>query len=217
MEGNGNKQFNSLSPEQSVAAGRDRVLAAARLQTRRDESASSQESQDERNDRQEREVEALAKALGVWHEGAIAYARSFGEELPGGQESRVFENCANGTVVKVKNTLQYHDLNEFLDGIILHNMLIHETAYKVLGFGSDGEGFVAILEQPFVRGTEPTQKQIDAYVQSLGFVKDYDGLTGNFKSERVLLRDLHPKNLILTPASNIAIIDAIVRPNQTRK
>jgi hypothetical protein len=164
---NGKKKFKNLSEEENNVARRDQLLAAAGIQARRNEGSSSKESQDERNERQERQVETWAKQNGVWHEDALSYGKSFGEELPGGQESHVYENPKNGTVVKVKNTLQYHDLQEFLDGIILHNTLFPETAYKVLGFGNDGGDFVAILEQPFVRGEEPTQEQITKYIKSI--------------------------------------------------
>lgn len=213
---NGKKKFNNLSEKENDIARRDRILAAAGIQARRNESPSSEESQDERNERQERQVEAWAKQNGVWHQDAISYGKSFGAELPGGQESHVYENANKGTVVKVKNTLQYHDLQEFLDGIILHNTLFPETAYKVLGFGNDGEGFVAILEQPFVRGEEPTQEQITDYIKSIqpdAEMYEKELKNGRYKTSKTLIHDVSPRNAIITPAGNIAVIDGIIRPN----
>lgn len=213
---NGKKKFNNLSEKENNVARRDKLLAAAGIQARRNENSSSKESQDERNERQERQVETWAKQNGVWHEDALSYGKSFGEELPGGQESHVYENPQNGTVIKVKNTLQYHDLQEFLDGIILHNTLFPETAYKVLGFGNDGEGFVAILEQPFVRGEEPTQEQITKYIKSIqpdAEMYEQELKNGRYKTSKILIHDISPKNVIITPAGNIAIIDGIIRPN----
>ena len=213
---NGKKKFNNLSEEENDVARRDQLLAAAGIQARRNEGSSSKESQDERNERQERQVETWAKQNGVWHEDALSYGKSFGEELPGGQESHVYENPQNGTVIKVKNTLQYHDLQEFLDGIILHNTLFPETAYKVLGFGNDGEGFVAILEQPFVRGEEPTQEQITKHIKSIqpdAEMYEQELKNGRYKTSKTLIHDISPKNAIITPAGNIAIIDGIIRPN----
>lgn len=212
----GKARFNNLSKEENVVAGRDRLLAAAGIQARGNGSASEKESQDERNERQEGQVEAWAKREGVWHDDALAYGKSFGEELPGGQESHVYENPSNGAVIKVKNTLQYHDLQEFLDGIVLHNNLFPETAYKVLGFGSDGEGFVAILEQPFVRGAEPTQQQITEFLKErVPDAEMYEESLGNgrYKTSQTLLHDLSPRNAIITANGNIAIIDDIIRPN----
>ena len=213
---NGKKKFNNLSEEENDVARRDQLLAAAGIQARRNEGSSSKESQDERNERQERQVKTWAKQNGVWHEDALSYGKSFGEELPGGQESHVYENPQNGTVIKVKNTLQYHDLQEFLDGIILHNTLFPETAYKVLGFGNDGEGFVAILEQPFVRGEEPTQEQITKHIKSIqpdAEMYEQELKNGRYKTSKTLIHDISPKNAIITPAGNIAIIDGIIRPN----
>ena len=213
---NGKKKFNNLSEEENNVARRDQLLAAAGIQARRNEGSSSKESQDEGNERQERQVETWAKQNGVWHEDALSYGKSFGEELPGGQESHVYENPQNGTVIKVKNTLQYHDLQEFLDGIILHNTLFPETAYKVLGFGNDGEGFVAILEQPFVRGEEPTQEQITKHIKNIqpeAEMYEQELKNGRYKTSKTLIHDISSKNAIITPTGNIAIIDGIIRPN----
>ena len=213
---NGKRQFNNLSAEENDTARGDRLLAAAEVATRLHGRSNQEESQDDRNDRQERQVEEWAKSAGIWHEDALSFGESFGEEMKGGQESHVYENLPNKSVIKVKNTTQYHDLQEFLDGIILHNTLFPETAYKVVGFGNDGDGFVAILEQPFVLGTVPTQEQIDGFVKSVAPDSEkYEAelKNGRYKTLQTLLHDLSPKNAIITPGGNIAIIDAIIRPN----
>lgn len=213
---NGRRQFNNLTEEENDVARRDRLLAAGEVASRLHGITSRKESQDERNERQEKQVEQWAKSAGVWHDDAISYGKSFGNEVHGGQESRVYVNYDHNSVIKVKNTTQYHDLREFLDGIVLHNTLFPETAYKVLGFGNDGEGFVAILEQPFVKGTEPTQEQITEFVKSRvpgAEMYEEDLGNGRYKTSQTLLHDLSPRNAIITPNGNIAIIDDVVRPN----
>lgn len=214
---NGRRQFNNLTEEENDVARGDRLLAGGEVASRLYDRTNGEESQDERNERQEKQVEQWAKDNKVWHDDAIAYGKSFGEEYNGGgQESRIFVSEDNKRVIKVKNTTQYHDLQEFLDGIVLHNTLFPETAYKVLGFGNDGEGFVAILEQPFVKGTEPTQEQITDFVKSrVPDAEMYEEGLGNgrYKTSQTLLHELSPRNAIITPNGNIAIIDDIIRPN----
>ena len=191
-------------------------MAAAGIQARRNGGANKEESQDARNERQERQVEEWARQAGVWLDDSIAFGKSFGEELEGGQESHVYENPKKGTVVKVNNTLQYHDLREFLDGIVLHNTQFPETAYKVLGFGNDGEGFVVILEQPFVKGEMPSQEQITEFIKSIvPYAEMYEQelKNGRYKSPLTLIHDISPRNAIITPAGKIAVIDGIIRPN----
>ena len=213
---NGKRQFNNLSAKENDVARGDKILAAAEVAARLHGRANQEESQDDRNERQERQVEEWAKQAGVWHEDALAFGKSFGLEMEGGQESHVYENPANKSVIKVKNTTQYHDLQEFLDGIVLHNTLFPETAYKVIGFGNDGDGFVAILEQPFVIGEAPTQEQIDGFIFDIApTAEKYEQelKNGRYKTSQTLLHDISPKNAIITPNGNIAIIDAIIRPN----
>lgn len=208
--------FKNFSEEENDTARRDRILAAAEVACRLYGSTDREESQDAKNERQERQVEQWAKNVGAWHDDAISFCKTFGNETIGGQESRVFVHYKNGSVVKAKNTTQYRDLQEFLDGIILHNTMFPETAYRVLGFGDDGKGFVAILEQTFIHGVPPEQEQIDDFILSSIPETEKHEMNigeGRYKTSRILLHDLTPKNAIITPGCNIAVIDAIIRQN----
>ena len=213
---NGTRQFNNLTEEENDVARRDRLLAGGEVACRLHGKTDREESQDARNERQEKQVEKWARQTGVWHDDALGYGRSFGNEIKGGQESHVYVNYDNKSVVKVKNTLQYHDLREFLDGIVLHNTLFPETAYKVLGFGNDGEGFVVILEQPFVKGEMPTQEQITEFLKGIvpeAEMYEKELKNGRYKTPTTLIHDISPRNAIITPSGNIAVIDGIIRPN----
>jgi len=140
-----------------------------------------------------------------------------GTPLDAGQESIVYYNADNGTVVKSSNTLQSRDLQDALDGITLHNTYFPESLIKVIGFGMDEEsGFQIITEQPFVQGTHAIiQQRIDNHITQLGFEKDnfLGEDKGRYKNSEVLLRDLTPKNVILTPGGNIIPIDTIMHRN----
>ena len=210
----GRKENESLLPllerfsqeEQRGFRQGGRTFAAAELLMGRNARTSGvvQETQDERNDRQETEVEAWAKANGVWMENADEeLEQKYGKPFSNGQESRVYRKDAN-TVVKSKNTLQYYDLQGALDSIALHNSLFPETAIKVTGFGKDAEGgFVMIIEQPFVKGVPLTQKEITDYAKKLGFEQENDGFESHYKNDQTLLHDLHEGNVVKDDEGNI--------------
>ena len=177
------------------------------------------ETQDERNERQERLVEQWAKEQGIWYENAdTQLAQQYGEPIGNGQESVVYGDEQNHKVIKSKNTLQYHDLQEALIGIELHNQLFPESALSVIGFGKDAEdGFVIIIEQPFITTNEfLSQTEIDEYVEKTlngGFTNDNtQGLHGRYSNDSIYLRDLHEGNVVRTPQGNTIVIDAIIRP-----
>lgn len=177
-------------------------------------SVGTSEDQDTRNDRQEQEVEAYAKERRIWHENTEEYlTKKYGEPFASGQESLVYYDEEKGTVTKTTNTYQFRDLEDALDGITLHNTYFPASKITVLGFGKSEEGdFQIIIEQPFIKGTHDVgQEQINELAESLGF--EQNQLEGRFKSDNVLLNDLKPKNVILTPEDNIIPIDTLMHLN----
>lgn len=181
-------------------------------------STSTRETQDERNERQETDVETFAKQIGIWHDDAEQYLTCiYDEPINSGQESLVYYDANRGVVIKTSNTLQYHDLQNALDSITLHNTYFPESTKEVIGFGMDEEtGFQIITVQPYVAESvrQVTQEEITLYVKQLTFNKHEDGLDSNYKNGQISLRDLSPKNVIRTPNGKIAVIDAIMRFNK---
>lgn len=204
----------SHEEQQEWAKGGEIYAGASIISGREDSSNRAiKETQDERNERQESDVEAYAKAKGVWVENTDeALREKYGDPIGKGQESKVYDN--GKTVVKSKNTLQYYDLQSTLDSIALHNMLFPESALTVTGFGKDSEGgFVIIMEQPFIKGTPLTQKEVDEYAANLGFEKENSGLKGHYKNSQTLLHDLHTENALRGEDGTIFVLDDIIRFN----
>ncbi len=210
------KRF-SQAEQRGFASGGKTYAAAQSVLGRDARSMPEDIGQDERNERQELVIEEWAKANGVWYDNAPAQLEEqYGEPLGNGQEAIVFAKDGH-TVIKSKNTLQYYDLQSALDAIALHNSLFPETAMTVTGFGKDivdgEEGFVMVIEQPFVDGERLTQEEIDEFVEKLGFEKENDGFRGHYKNDQTLLHDLHTGNVLRTPEGNIDVIDDIIRFN----
>ncbi|NBW34830.1 MAG: hypothetical protein EBR30_07395 [Cytophagia bacterium] len=94
-----------LEEENSGFVSGGHILAESTLLATRN--AGVDESQDERVDRQEAEIEKYAKLKGIWIENTEDFlSEKYGEPIGSGQESIVFGTEKN-TVVKTSNTNQY--------------------------------------------------------------------------------------------------------------
>ena len=205
----------SQEEQRGFTSGGSRHVEASLIAGR---SVSTGETQDDRADRQEEEVETYAKQVGIWHDNTEEYlSEKYGEPINSGNESLVYYNTENATVVKTSNISQYRDLEDALDSITLHNTYFPESNIQVLGFGLDGdENFQIITEQPYITegNRKATQEEIDDFVQKLGFEPSTKlGIAGRYVSDQALLNDLTPKNVILTPKGQIVPIDTIMHLN----
>ncbi len=171
------------------------------------------ENQDDRVERQEKDLETYAKRLGIWEENTEDYLlEKYGEPMDSGQESLVFRK--NGKrLIKTSITNQYLDLQDFFDGIVVHNAYFPESAVEVVGFGKDSEGeFNVITEQNYINGTHDiSQEQINEYMESIGF-KNVNS-RGRFKNNDVLINDVVPRNVMVMPKGEIIPFDTIAHLN----
>jgi hypothetical protein len=208
---NGKETYKRFSEEEQdgLKRGGEANVEASIITGRQVE---ANENQDDRVERQEAELEAYAKENGIWYDNTEEHLEEkHGEPLGSGQESFVYDN--GKTVVKTSVTNQYVDLQDFFDGVTIHNTYFPESTRKVIGFGRDSEGeFNVITEQQFIEGThEVEQSLIDDYMKSKGFTKGASA--GRFKNNDVLTNDVTPKNVILTPEGNIIPFDTIPHLN----
>lgn len=212
---NGTAVFERFSPseQRGIAEGSRTLVEAVVLLGRNVE---ADEIQDERNERQEQEIEDYARERGIWVENTLkTFNELYGERLGSGQEAIVWRKDGN-TVIKSSNTLQYEDLQLFLDRLVIHNTLFPESAQKLVGFGTDKNGdFEVIIEQPFIpEAEEATPQEIKDYLKNLGF-EQYQGFGGGerYKTGEVLLNDAAPRNFVKTESGNIIPIDLILKLN----
>ena len=203
----------SSSEQRGIADGSRTLVEAVLLLGRNVE---ADETQDERNERQEQEIEDYARERGIWVDNTLkTFNGLYGERLGSGQEAIVWRKDGN-TVIKSSNTLQYEDLQLFLDRLVLHNTLFPASAQKLVGFGTDKNGdFEVIIEQPYIpEAEEATPQEIKEYLQNLGF-EQYQGFGGGerYKTGEVLLNDAAPRNFVKTENGNIIPIDLILKRN----
>ena len=99
-----------------------------------------------------------------------------------------------------------------LDRIILHNS-ISDAKLTVINFGRNDDGkFVIVAEQPFVQGSQFTQREIVTYMESMGFTA-YNSRNTEFSNGEILINDLHDENIIKLTNGSAVIIDADFRLN----
>ena len=174
------------------------------------------QTNDQKNRRQEKSVEAYAKEKGIWVDKTNqTFNEKYKRRVGSGKEAIVWYK-GNEKVLKTQNTYQYRTLQEKLDSIILHNAQFPVSALKVVGFGKNSQGdFQVIVEQQFFRSAKPlTQDQVDIYADSLGFTPTKnEEVLHNFQNDETLLRDFHEENVLRTKEGNLVVIDSIMRLN----
>lgn len=114
-----------------------------------------------------------------------------------GGESIVYK-LRPDTVTKLNSSKLYPTWKDFFDSLLIHNELFPDMEYKLKGF-TDHNGIRAVLEQPFVKGSEASPKEISDYLSKLGFKEDYSNDTQIdyiTKDGKIELSDLHRGNIV---------------------
>ncbi|HRE53101.1 MAG TPA: hypothetical protein PK339_16910, partial [Flavitalea sp.] len=164
---------------------------------------------------QEKLLKAYAKRTGVWmSEDDIA--KNASERLPDGAESHVYLDEDEQHVTKVTNHLVMEPLPEnFIDNhISLNNFLSEDTAYELIGFAENEDGFAFVLKQRFIKGemldadndaiNAENRKRLNKYMKE-AFGMDYNG--GNsYSNSNYVIDDLHLGN-VFEDGGNFYLID----------
>jgi hypothetical protein len=178
-----------LSVEKGRALGGIRNVEATEI-LRRNGSADYKE--------QEKILIEYAKERGCWF--SICDIKLNWKFLPySGAESVVYSDKDGKYVLKVMSYFMSDSPLEFLNSrITMHNALFPENAYELTGFCYDtreeGEEFCFITKQLFIEGEEPTQQEIDRYMEWRGFQKS--NKIGSYISDMYKVTDLLPNNFI---------------------
>jgi Serine/Threonine/Tyrosine Kinase found in polyvalent proteins len=125
-----------------------------------------------------------------------------------GGEARVFLHDDNRHVIKLNDGVYYATWLEFLNSILLHNLIFPNTAYELVGFAKEGESLLAVLKQPFV---------ISDAVVDLGDIKAFLEFNGFQNTRRhdyehrqlgLILEDMHDEN-VLVNSETLFFIDTV--------
>ena len=117
--------------------------------------------------------------------------------LTRGGEASVYLREDGLSVVKLNDGVYYATWLEFLNSILLHNLIFENTAYTLLGFTKKDDLLYAVLEQPFV--------MCDAQAE-LGDIKkilEYNGFVNIKRQDYIhpalglILEDMHDENVLV--------------------
>lgn len=115
--------------------------------------------------------------------------------LSKGGENEVFYD-GKQSVVKLNN-FDYagDDLTNFFIRIETHNLFFSNIPYEMIGFAYNSQNeFCAVLTQPYVRAKrEATEKEIQHYMESLGFTMDYPD---EYHNKQYEIFDVVPNNVL---------------------
>lgn len=128
--------------------------------------------------------------------------------LSEGGESKVYFSNNNGKVVKVNDGIYYNNWLDFLNSILIHNILFFDTAYKLLGFQYIDSELYVVLEQTFIEADALTNlEDLKLFLEENGFVNirrnDYYS-----KELSLILEDMHDEN-VLTNNDTFFFIDTV--------
>lgn len=138
-------------------------------------------------------VEAYCDEHNVWFTEFPAEDRY----LTRGGEAKVYLHSDNRHVIKFNDGVYYATWLEFLNSILLHNLIFENTAYTLLGFVKEGRALLAILEQPFIIS------DAQAELQDIKKLLEFNGFENNRRNDYVhkelglILEDMHDENVIV--------------------
>ena len=98
--------------------------------------------------------------------------------------------------MKLNDAIYYLSWEDYFTSLLLHNYFFPDTAYRLSGFAKDGEAVRAVVEQAFVKATEPTDlRHVEQFMLANGFVRirNNDYLNPGLG---IILEDLHDENVL---------------------
>lgn len=128
--------------------------------------------------------------------------------LARGGEARVFLDIDNRHVIKLNDAVYYATWLEFLNSILLHNLIFPNTAYQLIGFSKADSSFIVALRQPFVISDANAElDNIKSLLEFNGFKNtrrhDYE-----HKQLGLILEDMHDENVIVN-SETLFFIDTV--------
>lgn len=123
-----------------------------------------------------------------------------------GAEQRVYLDEDTRYVIKLNDSIFYEHWLDYFQSLLIHNFLFPQTAYKLIGFYIDKTVLHAVVKQPFIEITEPTNP---LSVQEFLFANGFQLKKNNdyYHTEAgIILEDLHDEN-VLTNKGALFFID----------
>ena len=155
-------------------------------------------------------LEQWAKATGNWHTDLKDFTENTEAVSDDTTDSDVYLSNDGAHVIKLSRGKQGKRFGSDMDAVPLFNYVFPNSAYKILGYGDFGKGFVRVLEQPYVdfaTSTPLTETERVEYMAKLGF-KPINKENTAFSNGEIVVADLQGNNIVRDAAGNISVIDA---------
>ncbi|GAA4464078.1 hypothetical protein GCM10023093_13720 [Nemorincola caseinilytica] len=128
--------------------------------------------------------------------------------LTRGGEARVYLSDDNRHVIKLNDAVYYATWLEFLNSILLHNLIFTNTQYRLLGFIKEEGILYAALEQIYIAATAQADiNDIRSFLEFNGFghVRRNDYANDDLG---LILEDMHDEN-VLVNSDMLFFIDSV--------
>jgi hypothetical protein len=155
----------------------------------------------------ERETEVIIKFA---DEGNLWFDNTeFSTFLDEGAEQKVFFNSKRSTVLKINDGIFYVNWSQYLESLIIHNILFCNTKYTLLGFLRINSVIYSVVEQDYIEPTTTTNiETIRKEMIDNGFIvkKNNDYINNEIG---LIVEDLHEEN-VLTFDDTLFFIDTVI-------
>ena len=154
--------------------------------------------------------EQEAKKLTEWIDSQNHWFSKHDENrfIARGAEQRVYLYSDQKFVYKFNDTIFYEFWLDYFYSLLIHNYFFPQTAYELIGFYQEKDVLFAVVKQPFIEITEPTNlPSVKEFLNQNGFELKKNNDYFNNKIG-IILEDLHDEN-VLTNNGVLFFIDTV--------
>jgi hypothetical protein len=114
-----------------------------------------------------------------------------------GAEQRVYLNEDTRYVIKLNDSVFYEHWLDYFYSLLIHNYLFQQTAYELIGFYIEQNVLHAVVKQPFIEITGPTDPTaVKEFLLGNGF--QWKKNNDYYHTEAgIILEDLHDENVLM--------------------
>lgn len=125
-----------------------------------------------------------------------------------GGEAKIFLADDGRNVIKLNSGIYYNTWLDFLNSVLIHNLLFKDSFYVLLGFIDIGNELFGVLQQSFIISNEQTNlENVKNMLEFNGFINTRRNDFFN-KELSLILEDIHDENVI-TQNQTLFFIDTV--------
>lgn len=138
-------------------------------------------------------IEEYVSENGLWVAGPPSQDRY----LTRGGEAKVYLHTDGRHVIKLNDAVYYATWLEFLNSILLHNLIFENTAYILKGFIKEKNLLYAVLRQPFILA------DAQADLNDIRKLLNFNGFENTRRQDYIhrelglILEDMHDENVLV--------------------